>query len=130
VRLSFAIFYLSENLITMVKFLSQKAKPETELILEADPVSSALCTKVPVLTYFSRKVSVVVPGGSVLKARTMAEAVRLLFMLFWVCNIEYPDSIKSFYGVLDKFCRIIYKKRINLGQRARDAACRVMRESI
>ena len=92
VKLSFAIFYLLENLITMVKFLSQKANPERELILEADPVSSTLCTKVPVLTYFKWKVSVVVPGGSVLKVRTMTEEVRLLFKLFWVCDIEYRTA--------------------------------------
>ena len=92
------ILLFTESLQKLVKYISKRALPEAEIITEGDPVTISKLCKRPVITYFC--------------VESMADAMKMLFVLHWICNIAYCDSTTCIFKMIEMFGNI--KERINL----------------
>ena len=96
----------------MVKYISKRALPEAAIITEGDPVTISKLCKRPVITYFCTQPSLALPRESVVGVESMADAMKMLFVLHWICNIAYCDSTTCIFKMIEMFGNI--KERINL----------------
>ena len=102
----------TESLQKLVKYISKRALPEAEIITEGDPVTISKLCKRPIITYFCTQPSLALPRESVVGVESMADAMKMLFVLHWICNIAYCDSTTCIFKMIEMFGNI--KERINL----------------
>ena len=77
----------TESLWKLVKYISQRALPEADIIAEGDPVTiSKICNGL-IITYFCNKLSLILPEESVVGVESMADAMKTPYVLHWICTI-------------------------------------------
>ena len=62
---------------------------------------------------------------SVVSVSSMADAMKMLFVLHWICNISYCDSPKCIFKMIERFGNIKGKDKFSLGNRAKQAVAEV-----
>ena len=108
-----------------MKYISQRALPEAEIITEGDPVTISKICERPIITYFCNQLSLALPGESVVSVDSMADAMKMLFVLHWICNISYCDSTKCIFKMIERFGNIKGKDKFSLGNRAKHVVAEV-----
>ena len=56
---------------------------------------------------------------------SMADAMKMLFVLHWICNISYCDSTKCIFKMIERFGNIKVKDKFSLGNRAKHVVAEV-----
>ena len=85
---------------------------------------SKICER-PIITYFCNQLSLALPGESVVSVDSMADAMKMLFVLHWICNISYCDSPKCIFRIIERFSNKKGKDKFSLGNRAKQAVAEV-----
>ena len=108
-----------------MKYISQRALPEKEIITEGDPVTISKICERPIITYFCNQLSLALPGESVVSVDSMADAMKMLFVLHWICNISYCGSTKCIFKMIERFGNIKSKEKFTLGNRAQKVVAEI-----
>ena len=109
----------------MVKYVRQKALPEADIITEGDPVMIPKICKRPLITYFCNQLSLALPGESVVSVDSMADAMKMLLVLHWICNILYCDSTKCIFKMIERLGNIKGKDKFTLSMRSQQVVAEV-----
>ena len=56
---------------------------------------------------------------------SMADAMKMFFVLHWICNISYCDSTKCSFKMIERFGNIKSEDKFSLGNRAKHVVAEV-----